>query len=81
MHLYGDANYCSSFLDTLELKILTKSYMETLKKDFKDLHQLLIPANAVKMTEVIGEGMYVCMCVYMFSFLIAINPLLFLTSF
>ena len=42
---------------------LTKSYMKTLKQDCKDLQELLLPANVVKFTEVIGEGTYVFYCV------------------
>ena len=58
---------------------LTKSYMKTLKQDCKDLQELLLPADTVKFTEVIGEGIfsiyvhtyiYICtyihMCIYIF---------------
>ena len=45
--------------DTLQMQNLTKSYMKTLKQDCKGLHELLLSGNAVKFTEVIGEGSYV----------------------
>ena len=52
--------------DTLEMQNLTKSYMKTLKQDCNDLHELLLSANAVKFTEVIGEGMFSnYLCLYL----------------
>ena len=45
-------------IDTLALHTLTKSDVEMLKKECNNLHELLLPENEVKFTEIIGEGTY-----------------------
>ena len=55
-----------SFLDgnnnTLAMQSLTKNDVETLKKECNNFHELLLPANEVEFTDIIGEGIFIFVC-------------------
>ena len=46
--------------DALEMQTLTICDVDVLKKEFDNLHELLLPATEIKFTHKIGEGM----CIY-----------------
>jgi len=43
--------------DTLAMQ-LTKNDVEILKKECNNLHELLLPANEIEFTHIIGEGIF-----------------------